>query len=161
MPSVLHNLFRPESLGSHTAQGLQCAQGHPKGSGRAYPYPAAAHSWPPPSSRAVCSAIISLDCMAAWSCLLHLSLSLGATPECPLSNSVPKSKATEHLLPPLHIPTCVQRADLFNWVTHNRHGLGRDYRARRSLHQNWPASLCSHPPPWVPAQRMPSIPTPL
>lgn len=28
----------------------------------AYPYSAPAHSWPPPSSRAVCSAIKSLDC---------------------------------------------------------------------------------------------------
>ena len=43
----------------------------------------------------------------------YIPLSSGATPECPLSNSVPKSKNPEFLLPPLRILTCVQRADLF------------------------------------------------
>ena len=35
---------------------------------------------------------------------------------CPLSSSVLKSQNSEHL-PPLHIPTCVQRADLSDKMT--------------------------------------------
>ena len=71
----------------------------------------------------------SLNCRVVRSCLLHLSSPhtnpqhrihyrhvafptvVWCHPRCPLSNSVLKSQNSEHL-PPLHIPTCVQRADL-------------------------------------------------
>ena len=96
---------------------------------RAYPYSAPAHSWPPPSSRAVCSAIIpwiaGLSGPVFSTSLLHthhpqhrihyrhvaFPTVVWCHPRCPLSNSVPKFQNSEHL-PPLHIPTCVQRADL-------------------------------------------------
>ena len=90
----------------------------------AYPYSAPAHSWPPPSSRAVCSAIKVPELQGVESCLhnanpqhrIHYRHAAFPTvvwchTRCPLSNSVPKFQNPENL-PPLHIPTCVQRADL-------------------------------------------------
>ena len=91
---------------------------------RAYPYSAPAHSWPPPSSRAVCSATISLNCRVSSPVFSHahpqhrIHYRHAAFPtvvwchtRCPLSNSVPKFQNQEYL-PPLHIPMCVQRAEL-------------------------------------------------
>ena len=104
-------------------------RGQPWESGRASLYSAAAHSWLLPLGRAVCSAIVFPECRAVRSWLLHLPLSSGATPECPLSNSVLKSQNQEFLPPLLHIPTCVQRADLFKCEC-----------PRQA--QSWPRLLC-------------------
>ena len=98
----------------------------------AYPYSAPAHSWQPPSSRAVCSAIKVPELQGVESCLLHLlirstggcppeiggcstailpsPLLLGAT-EVSTQQQCAEAQNSE-FLPPLHIPTCVQRADL-------------------------------------------------
>ena len=47
----------------------------------AYPYSAPAHSWQPPSSRAVCSAIKVPELQGVESCLLHLLIrSTGGCP---------------------------------------------------------------------------------
>ena len=95
----------------------------------AYPYSAPAHSWPPPSSRAVCSAIKVPELQGVESCLLHLlirstggcppeiggcstailpsPLLLGAT-EVSTQQQCAEAQNSE-FLPPLHIPTCVQR----------------------------------------------------
>ena len=91
---------------------------------RAYPYSAPAHSWPPPSSRAVCSAIVVPELQGVESCLLTCkSAAPNPLPPCclPHCRLVPHKVSTQQQcaevqnpenLPPLHIPTCVQRADL-------------------------------------------------
>ena len=96
---------------------LPCKHGRPKTALElwwAYPYSAPAHSWPPPSSRAVCSAIIPWiaglsssvfsTCISACStdapnprppcCIPHCRL---VPPKCSLSNSVLKSQNPENL----------------------------------------------------------------
>ena len=164
------------SLGLVSAQGHESAdlRRHPKESGRASPYSAAAHSWLLPSSGAVCSAIIP-GCRAVRSCLLHLPIcstesstamlpspvSSGAT-QSVHSAAVCRSFRTQSICFPLRTSRRVCREQISSSMNaHDRHSLGRDCCACRSLHRNWPASLCSLPPSWVPAQHMPSILTPL
>ena len=136
---------------------------------RAYPYSARAHSWPPPSSGAVCSAIISLNCRVLSPVFSHahpqhrIHYRHAAFPtvvwchtRCPLSSSVLKFQNPEHL-PPLHIPTCVQRADLSNDEAHDRHSLGRDaVPADRCTRTGRHPSAASHRREYLPSACLPS-----
>ena len=124
-PSALHSLLRLDpSVRDLQPKLTRCVIDTRRSRGGSYPYSASAHSWPPPSSRAVCSATRSLNGRAVRSCLLlHLHirstesttamllspLLLGAT-EVSTQQQCAEVQNPENL-PPLHILTCVQRAD--------------------------------------------------
>ena len=142
----------------------------------AYPYSAPAHSWQPPSSRAVCSAIKVPELQGVESCLLHLlirstggcppeiggcstailpsPLLLGAT-EVSTQQQCAEAQNSE-FLPPLHIPTCVQRADPLPRSPRPAQSWSRCC-ACRSLHQNGQhPSAASHRREYPPSACLPS-----
>ena len=57
-PSALRSLLRLDPSVRIQHEAYDVPQGTRRSRGGSYPYSASAHSWPPPSSRAVCSAII-------------------------------------------------------------------------------------------------------
>ena len=110
------------------------------GEGHGYPYSASAHSWPPPLStlRAVCSAMISLNCRAAESCLpTCTSAALNPLPPCclPHCHLVPHEVSTQQQCaevsepresaPSAHPDVCAESKSL-SIDAHDRHSIGRD-----------------------------------
>ena len=103
----------------------------------AYPYSASAHSWPPPSSRAVRSAIKSLDCRVSspvftmqirstesTTAVLPSPLSSGAT-QGVHSATVCRSSEPSESAPSAHPDVCAESRSL-EVDAHDRHSLSRD-----------------------------------
>ena len=139
----------------------------------AYPYSAPAHSWPPPSSRAVCSAIKVPELQGVRSCLLHLSsphtsAAPNPLPPCclPHCRLVPHEVSTQQQCaevselrasaPSAHPDVCAESRSL-EVDAHDRHSLSRDaVPADRCIGTGRHPSAASHRREYLPSACLPS-----
>ena len=143
----------------------------------AYPYSAPAHSWQPPSSRAVCSAIKVPELQGVESCLLHLlirstggcppetggcstailpsPLLLGAT-EVSTQQQCAEVSEPRVSAPSAHPDVCAESRSL-GQDAHSRHSLSRDsVPADRCIGTGRHPSAASHRREYLPSACLPS-----